>query len=191
VSLREIGEALGIALQSVRMFETGAHRVSASHLPVIARCLEVPIDALFTPASDPGAEAAVRVLSLSRNFLAIDDTDLQAAVVALSGALAAAAQRRGSGAALGDSSGRGRLRMKVYEVHGDAPRLVGRCEVPDDVGPVFEVPLFGIKSVIREQYTIGTVTHVQTGEAARVERAVLLSPGQPPEILPGWAPLTS
>jgi hypothetical protein len=63
------------------MFETGAHRVSASYLPVIARCLGVPIDALFTPPSDPGAEAAARVSSLSRNFLAIDDTDLQAAVL--------------------------------------------------------------------------------------------------------------
>jgi transcriptional regulator with XRE-family HTH domain len=100
VSLREIGEALGIALQSVRMFETGAHRVSASHLPVIARCLGVPIDALFTPASDLRAEAATRVLSLSRNFLAIDDTDLQAVVLALSGALAAAAQRRRDEAAV-------------------------------------------------------------------------------------------
>jgi hypothetical protein len=81
--------------------------------------------------------------------------------------------------------------MKVYEMQGNEPRLVGRCELPADVGPVFEVPLFGTNSVIREQYTIGTVTHVQAGEAPRVERAVLLSPGQPAELLPGWAPLTS
>jgi hypothetical protein len=40
--------------------------------------------------------------------------------------------------------------MKVYEMQGNEPRLLGRCELPADVGPVFEVPFFGTTSVIRE-----------------------------------------
>jgi hypothetical protein len=81
--------------------------------------------------------------------------------------------------------------MTLYEMLGNEPRLVGRCNIPADAGPVFEVPLFGAPWVIRERHIVGAVTHVQAGEAALVERAVLLAFGQPAEILPGWAPLAS
>jgi hypothetical protein len=60
------------------------------------------------------------------------------------------------------------------------------------VGPVLVVPLFGGASIIREQYTVGTVTHFPPGGGEPVvERAVLLAAGQPPELLPGWQPLAS
>jgi hypothetical protein len=82
--------------------------------------------------------------------------------------------------------------MKVYLGECGEKRLVGRADIPDDTGPVYEVPLFGAVSVIRERFTIGTVTHLPAGAAVPyVERAVLLSPGQPVELLPGWQPLVS
>jgi hypothetical protein len=82
--------------------------------------------------------------------------------------------------------------MKVYrEVDGER-RLVGRADIPPDSGPAFEVPLFGAASIIREQFTIGTITHVLPGGGAPiVERVVLLASGQPPDLLPGWQPLAS
>jgi hypothetical protein len=81
--------------------------------------------------------------------------------------------------------------MKVYENEDGSKRLVGRAEVPDDVGPVLEIPLFGAASVIVERYTIATVTHSLPGGQISVERAVLLSRGQPPDLLPRWQPLAS
>jgi transcriptional regulator with XRE-family HTH domain len=95
VPLREIGEALGVSLQSIRKFETGAHRVSAGQLPTLAMCLGVPVDALFAAEGDPGVHIqGLRALTLSRNFQAIEDDELQVAVLALSRALVAAAERR-------------------------------------------------------------------------------------------------
>ena len=48
--------------------------------------------------------------------------------------------------------------MDVYADEAGEMRLVGHAAVPPDCGPVFEVPLFGPVSVIRERFTIGTVT---------------------------------
>jgi hypothetical protein len=81
--------------------------------------------------------------------------------------------------------------VKVYATVDGCKRLIGRAEVPDDTGPVFAVPLFGPVSVIRENYSIGTVTYTPLGGALTVERAVLLAAGQAPELLPGWMPLAS
>lgn len=81
--------------------------------------------------------------------------------------------------------------MKVYLDDGER-RLVGRADVPDHVGSVFEVPLFGSASVITERFTIGTVTHLpRDGGPPIIERVVLLASGQPPELLPGWQALVS
>ena len=82
--------------------------------------------------------------------------------------------------------------MKVYLDECGEKRLVGRADIPDDTGPVYEVPLFGGALIIRECFTIGTVTHLPVGDAVPcVERAVLLSPGQLVELLPRWQPLVS
>ncbi len=82
--------------------------------------------------------------------------------------------------------------MKVYLNEGGERRLVGRAEVPEDAGPVFEVPLFGATSTIAEAFAIGTVTHLPDGGGAPVvERAVLAAPGQLVDLLPGWQPLAS
>lgn len=82
------------------------------------------------------------------------------------------------------------MKMDVYAEDGGEMRLVGYADVPGDAGPVFEVPLFGPTSVIRERFTIGTVTHLpESGGEPMVVRAVLLAPGQVADLLPGWRPL--
>jgi hypothetical protein len=80
--------------------------------------------------------------------------------------------------------------MDVYADEAGEIRLVGQAAVPTDCGPVFEVPLFGPVSIIRERFTIGTVTLLpEDGGEPVVIRAVLLSPGQMAELLPGWRPV--
>ena len=82
--------------------------------------------------------------------------------------------------------------MRVYLDDGGDKRLVGRADMPEDTGPVYEAPLFGAASVIAESFVIGSVTHLPAGGGAPVvERAVILSPGQLAELLPGWEPLAS
>lgn len=82
--------------------------------------------------------------------------------------------------------------MKVYRDEADERLLIGRADIPDDVGPVYEVHLFGASSTITDHFIVGTVTQLgpEPGDA-RVERAILLGIGQRPELLPGWQPLAS
>jgi hypothetical protein len=82
--------------------------------------------------------------------------------------------------------------MKVYVDETGEKRLIGRANIPDDVGPVYEVHLFGASSTITDHFTVGSVTHFgsKPGEI-EVERAIILGPGQRPELLPGWQPLAS
>jgi len=82
--------------------------------------------------------------------------------------------------------------MKVYLDEDGEKRLIGRADVPEDCGPVFEVPLFGAISTLAEQFTISVVTRFPAGGGPPVvERAVLAAPGQLVELLPGWQPLAS
>ncbi|MFN7340810.1 MAG: hypothetical protein ACK5VI_07005 [Opitutia bacterium] len=82
--------------------------------------------------------------------------------------------------------------VKVYVDEGGEKRLVGRADIPDDVGAFYEVHLFGASSTITDRYTIGTVTHLGPApHEIRVERVILLAQGQLPELLPGWQPLAS
>ena len=82
--------------------------------------------------------------------------------------------------------------MKVYLDDGGERRLIGRADLAESDGPVYEAPLFGPVSVIAEHFTIGTVTHLpESGGAPVVERAVLAAPGQLVDLLPGWTPLAS
>jgi hypothetical protein len=82
--------------------------------------------------------------------------------------------------------------VKVYLDDNGERRLIGRADVPESAGPVFEAPLFGAASTIAESFAVGTVTHLPEGGGAPVvERAVLAAPGQLVELLPGWEPLAS
>ena len=82
--------------------------------------------------------------------------------------------------------------MEVYLDEDGHKRLVGRADVPEDCGPVYEVPMFGAASAIAERFAIGAVTHLPEGGGAPVvERAVLMAPGQIANLLPGWVRLSS
>ncbi len=81
--------------------------------------------------------------------------------------------------------------MKVYVGEPGDYRLIGWADIPDDHEPVLNVPLFGASSIIMESFSICAVTHLPEGGGLRVERAVLLAPGQCPELLPGWQALSS
>ena len=83
--------------------------------------------------------------------------------------------------------------MKVYVDEDGDKRLVGRADVPENCGPVLEVPVFGPAAPsIVEVFTVGTVTHLlEGGGAPVVERAVLAAQGQLVSLLPGWASLAS
>ena len=48
--------------------------------------------------------------------------------------------------------------MKVYLNDAPQQRLIGRADIPDDVGPVFEVHLFGASFAITDHFAVGTVT---------------------------------
>ena len=82
--------------------------------------------------------------------------------------------------------------MKVYLADDAGTRLIGRADVPEDCGPVYEVPLFGAAATIVESFTIGNVTMISAGSnTPTVERAVLAAQGQLVDLLPGWEPLAS
>ena len=84
-----------------------------------------------------------------------------------------------------------RCAMRVYLDENGDKRLVGRADVPDDCGPIFEVPVFGSASIVLERFMVGAVTRMPFGNELIVERAVILWPGQLAEALPGWMPLAA
>lgn len=82
--------------------------------------------------------------------------------------------------------------MKTFLNDGGERRLIGRADIPDDVGAVYELRLVGPASIIRERFTVGTVTHLRPGRLKfATERAMLLVRGQSPELLLGWQRLAS
>lgn len=82
--------------------------------------------------------------------------------------------------------------MKVYWDEEGERRLIGRADIPDDVGPVYEVHLFGASSTITEHFIVGAATNFGPEQGdIQVEKAILLGTGQRPELLPGWQPLAS
>ncbi|WP_207539596.1 hypothetical protein [Sabulicella rubraurantiaca] len=81
--------------------------------------------------------------------------------------------------------------MKFYVDEDGHRRLIGRAEIPEDVGAVHREWLFGGASAIYEDFAIGSVTHFGPDGSTTVERAVILSPLQRADFLPGWAPLAS
>jgi hypothetical protein len=82
--------------------------------------------------------------------------------------------------------------MKVYTDDDGGRRLIGHAAVPDDCGPVYEVPPVAEALAITEEFAVGTLALRPEGGGAPVaERVVLTVPGQMVELLPGWRPLAS
>lgn len=68
LSLQEIASELGMSHQQLQKYETGANRVSAGVLYVMARAFSVPVDALFEGVDDTaGLDDATKTLQLARN----------------------------------------------------------------------------------------------------------------------------
>jgi transcriptional regulator with XRE-family HTH domain len=100
-SQTEIADALGVTFQQVQKYETGANRISASHLQQLCRILEVPVAFFFEGAprahglpepSGAGAEVPAYVsdflatsdgVALVRAFTRIRDGKVRRAIVAL------------------------------------------------------------------------------------------------------------
>jgi len=82
---QQLGERVGIRFQQIQKYETGANRVSASRLWLIADALDVPVSFFFEglggePAQDAAPAVSVDLLSdrealeLIRSYYALPDT---------------------------------------------------------------------------------------------------------------------
>ncbi|MDB5413824.1 MAG: hypothetical protein JWR10_2159 [Rubritepida sp.] len=85
----------------------------------------------------------------------------------------------------------GGIYVKVYLSVEAEHRLIGRADIPDDHVPVLEIPIYGFARVIRVRFAIGAISRLTAEGKMVVERAVLMSKGQIPALLPGWQPLAS
>lgn len=81
--------------------------------------------------------------------------------------------------------------MKVFSRDSGETRLLGRCDIPEDTVDVYDVPLLGASSVLMARFGVGEVAFFRPDGSFSVERGVLLVPGQDPQLLPGWQPLSS
>ena len=81
--------------------------------------------------------------------------------------------------------------MKVYTDDDGGRRLIGHADVPDDCGPLYEVPAVKEALATTEEFAIGAMVLRAEGGAPVVERVVLAVPGQQVELLPGWEPLAT
>jgi len=73
------------------------------------------------------------------------------------------------------------MTMNVYAGPARRRRLIGRACVPWDHGPIL------VAGAACEQFALHDIRC--PGQRGSVETAVLLSPGQRPELLPGWRPI--
>jgi hypothetical protein len=82
--------------------------------------------------------------------------------------------------------------MNVYLSDLGCLHLLGSATLPEDYCGAYEAPVCGSANAIIERFAIGTIIRLPAdGGTPVVERAVLASPGQIVELLPGWEPLAS
>ena len=94
MTLKDLGEAVGVSCVQFQRYETGASRVAASRLFAISDALGVRVDSLIVdPVTDEGEPASRRRSSehaeLARAFKAISDPRHRLAIIALTRAIAA------------------------------------------------------------------------------------------------------
>ena len=94
MTLKDLGDAIGVSCVQFQRYETGASRVAASRLFAISDALGVRVDSLIVdPAPEDGEPAARRRASehaeLARAFKAISDQRHRLAIIALTRAIAA------------------------------------------------------------------------------------------------------
>ncbi|MEO0550846.1 MAG: helix-turn-helix transcriptional regulator [Pseudomonadota bacterium] len=86
----QLGETLGISYQQIQKYETGANRVSAGRLYLIAKCLDVSPGWFFDPVQSDRGQADLDELGSSRllidfvrSFSRIEDEKLKSVLVTL------------------------------------------------------------------------------------------------------------
>ena len=91
----QLGEALGISYQQVQKYETGANRVSAGRLYLIASRLEVSPGWFFDPVKSDASSSdfddlgsSRQLMDFVRSFSKIEDDRLKAVLVSLVRAMA-------------------------------------------------------------------------------------------------------
>lgn len=91
----QLGETLGISYQQIQKYETGANRVSAGRLYLIAKCLDVSPGWFFDPVQSDRGQADLDDLGSSRllidfvrSFSRIEDEKLKSVLVTLVRAMA-------------------------------------------------------------------------------------------------------
>ncbi len=94
MTLKDLGDAIGVSCVQFQRYETGASRVAASRLFAISDALGVRVDSLIVdPVPEDGEPAARRRASehaeLARAFKAISDQRHRLAIIALTRAIAA------------------------------------------------------------------------------------------------------
>jgi transcriptional regulator with XRE-family HTH domain len=93
MTLRELGEAVGVSFVQFQRYETGASRIPASRLIAISKALCVRIESLVSDASPTESEPVSGVDrgesgELLRLFKSISDPGQRRAIIALVGAMA-------------------------------------------------------------------------------------------------------
>src|SRR4051794_14847298 len=92
LTMQELAAALGVPYQQLHKYESGANRLSAGRLFLLAEALEVEVAHFFREAGadEPAAPAGQRraLLELVRNFARIPDRKQQEAVARLARTLA-------------------------------------------------------------------------------------------------------
>jgi len=94
MTLKDLGDAVGVSCVQFQRYETGASRVAASRLFAISDALGVRVDSLIVDPAGEAVEPASRRRSsehaeLARAFKAISDPRHRLAIIALTRAIAA------------------------------------------------------------------------------------------------------
>jgi transcriptional regulator with XRE-family HTH domain len=91
----QLGEALGISYQQIQKYETGANRVSAGRLYLIAEKLEVSAGWFFDPVKSDASSSdfndigsSRQLMDFVRSFSKIEDDRVKAILVSLVRAMA-------------------------------------------------------------------------------------------------------
>ena len=98
MTLRDLGEAVGVSGVQFQRYETGASRVAASRLMAICDALGVQVDSVITEATTAKVEQMSRArriecADLARAFNAISDITHRRAIIALARAFAASQEQ--------------------------------------------------------------------------------------------------
>jgi transcriptional regulator with XRE-family HTH domain len=94
MTLRDLGEAVGVSCVQFQRYETGASRISASRLFAIGNVLGIRIDSLIAEPESSDGEPISRILrgenaELSRLFKSISDPRHRQALIGLARAIVA------------------------------------------------------------------------------------------------------